>query len=64
MQAQIQSLIDTVSYMGRRIIADLELLNAEYHPRWGPLFKAGFKESFFAVQVSEGMYSEESMSYV
>ena len=42
-----------VNVLRKKIKDKLHRYNKGYHPRWGPLFKAGFQDSRFAKQICD-----------
>ena len=50
---EIQALQARLEHLQEEIEIKLENYNKAFHPRWGPLFKAGFQESRFALQVTD-----------
>jgi 5'-nucleotidase len=46
-------MINEVNILRKKIKDKLVRYNRSYHPRWGPLFKAGFQESRFAKQICD-----------
>ncbi len=50
---EIQALQARLSDLREEIETKLEAYNRAFHPRWGPMFKAGFQESRFALQVTD-----------
>ena len=51
--AEIDALQARLTHLRTEIEEKLEAYNRAFHPRWGPLFKAGFQESRFASQVTD-----------
>ncbi len=51
LESKIKQARNTVKELSKVIRARLDIVNSAYHPRFGPLFRAGFQESRFAVQV-------------
>ena len=43
---------DRLHFLRAEIRTKLVTYNRAFHPKWGPLFRAGFQESRFALQVS------------
>ena len=50
---EIDALQERLAHLRAEIEQKLETYNSAFHPRWGPLFKAGFQESRFASQVTD-----------
>ena len=50
---EVQALQARLDHLREEIELKLENYNKAFHPRWGPLFKAGFQESRFALQVTD-----------
>ena len=46
-----EELRERLEFLRTLIRHKLEEYNRAFHPNWGPLFKAGFQESRFAIQV-------------
>lgn len=53
LQEQANTLRETTKALSRKIRSGMEAVSAAYHPRFGPLFRAGFQESRFAVQITD-----------
>jgi len=53
LQQQANTLRETTKALSRKIRSGMEIVSAAYHPRFGPLFRAGFQESRFAVQITD-----------
>lgn len=53
LQQQANSLRETTKALSRKIRSGMEMVSAAYHPRFGPLFRAGFQESRFGVQICD-----------
>jgi len=53
LQQQANTLRETTKALSRKIRSGMEMVSAAYHPRFGPLFRAGFQESRFAVQITD-----------
>ena len=45
--------MNEVNVLRKKIKDKLQRYNKAYHPRWGPLFKAGFQDSRFAKQICD-----------
>ena len=45
--------MNEVNILRKKIKDKLQRYNKVYHPRWGPLFKAGFQDSRFAKQICD-----------
>ena len=50
---EVDALLERLAVLNEEIENKLDHYNQAFHPRWGPLFKAGFQESRFAIQVSD-----------
>ena len=50
---EVHALQARLEHLREEIETKLENYNKAFHPRWGPLFKAGFQESRFALQVTD-----------
>ena len=46
------ALSQRLDFLRAEIRTKLVTYNRAFHPKWGPLFRAGFQESRFALQVS------------
>ena len=52
-ESEVDALLERLTVLNEEIENKLDIYNQAFHPRWGPLFKAGFQESRFAIQVSD-----------
>jgi 5'-nucleotidase len=50
---EIKILEERIAFLKASIREKLEAYNSAFHPEWGPLFKAGFQESRFALQIND-----------